>query len=151
MGHGSNQTIVITKKGWSKAAILVCDSYPEWKINVLKWMQEQYSAETGFPATFMKDLKGWTGTNVEDKKLIKLSMQFASFVKREAEDVGPMAMDVQLPFDQKAILSEALEFIKKQVNVTELDIIKLGVDDTADVPDKLASNVMPGKPHLWLH
>jgi leucyl-tRNA synthetase len=139
-----------TKKAWSKASILVSDTYPQWKINVLLWMQEQFNAENGFPETFMKDVKDWSGKNVEDKKLMKFTMQFASFSKNEAEEVGAVALDVELPFDQKEILGAVVESIKKQTNISELDIIKLGTDEASEVPDKAADSAAPGKPSLWL-
>lgn len=138
------------KKGWETASIVVCDSYPKWKVDVLAWMQEQYSQESGFPETFMKDLKTWSSTNIEDKKLLKFAMQFASFVKKEVEEVGAAAMDVQLPFDQKDILVECKKYIMTQLNMSSLDIVNLDTDTDADVPDNKAELATPGKPYLWL-
>jgi len=135
------------KKGWTKVSIVVTDNYPEWKVDILKWLQTQYTGE--FPKTIMKELKGWTGANIKDKKMIKFAMQFASFVINEAKDVGPAALDVQLPFDQKDILSENVSYIKSQINVPDIDIVKVGAGDSGDVPDRLVENVTPGKPTLW--
>ena len=138
------------KKGWKKATIVVTDTYPQWKIDILKWMQTQHDAAVGgFAATFMKDLKGWTGQNVQDKKMIKFAMQFASFVKSEAADVGVVAMDIELPFDQEAILAGSVPYMKSQLAIPEFDIIKLG-GEASDVPDKIVENVTPGKPYLWM-
>ena len=137
------------KKGWKDAAILVTDSYPEWKLNTLKWMQGKYDG--GFPADFMKQLKTWT-SDLQDKKLIKFTMQFASFTKKEVEDVGPTAMDLVLPFDQKAVLDRSQNYIKAQLNISHIDVRKL--DDTqaaADVPDRIKENVVPGKAFMWFH
>lgn len=143
-------TLGKAKKGWSKATILVSDTYPQWKIDTLKWMQGVYSVDAGFPDTFMKDLKVWASSNVSDKKLMKLVMQFASFTKKEVDDVGAMAMDLQLPFDQKEIFEASLAYLRVHLNVPELDVIKLGVDEAAEtVPDRVAENVTPGKPCLW--
>ena len=136
------------KKGWEEATILTSDVYPQWKIDTLIWMQEQYKAGS-FADTFMKDLKDWSGKTVLDKKMVKATMQFASFRKKEVEDAGEMALDIRLPFDQKAVMSESLSYIKSQLNLVDLDIVKLG-EDEADVPDRIAENVEPGKPHLWL-
>jgi leucyl-tRNA synthetase len=114
-------------------------------------MQGKSDAQTGFSATFKKELKAWTGSN-PDKKMIKFTMQFASFIKKEVEEVGSMAMDVHLPFDQKAILVASDGYIKSQLNVTDLDIINLGDTDgaAADIPERTKENVSPGKPVLWL-
>ena len=138
------------KKSFTKASIVVSDTFPAWKVDVLAWMQEQYKADTGFPSTFGKDLKAWTGMNVADKKMLKNTMQFASFVKSEVEDVGTSAMDVQMPFDQKDLLDEVKIYVRKQINVSELDVLKLGNDEASSVPDKIAENATPGKPFLWL-
>ena len=137
------------KKGWTKASVLVSDSYPQWKIDTLNWMQEQYK-DGEFPTTFMKDLKDWTGKNASDKKMIKFTMQFASFVKNEVADVGPMAMDVQLPFDQKEILVQVQKYLQAQLVIPEIDVLKIDGDEGSEVPDKFRENVTPGKPSLWL-
>ena len=136
------------KKGWKSVSIVVSDSYPEWKVNTLKWMQEKYSEETGFPDTFMKDLKGWAGQNAGDKKLIKFIMQFAVFMKNETSEVGKVALDIQLPFDQAAVLEGSMRYIKSQLNIEEMDILK---SETAEgIPDRITDQVTPGKPYLWL-
>ena len=136
------------KKAPSKVTIVVSDNYPQWKIDTLVWMQEQYSTETGFKDSFMKDLKGWTGQNISDKKMIKFVMQFAAFMKNEATEVGAVALDTTLPFDQKEILEGSKAFILSQLDQKEIDIVKL--EDSQDIPDKVAENTTPGKPYLWL-
>eukprot|EP00568_Trieres_chinensis_P011970 CAMPEP_0183296168 /NCGR_PEP_ID=MMETSP0160_2-20130417/3842_1 /TAXON_ID=2839 ORGANISM="Odontella Sinensis, Strain Grunow 1884" /NCGR_SAMPLE_ID=MMETSP0160_2 /ASSEMBLY_ACC=CAM_ASM_000250 /LENGTH=1111 /DNA_ID=CAMNT_0025457759 /DNA_START=149 /DNA_END=3484 /DNA_ORIENTATION=+ len=144
------------KKGCTAATLLVSDSYPQWKIDVLTWMHDQYDADNGaFPATFMKDLKGWaTSRNTGGKeggKAMKLSMQFASWMKREVEEVGAMAMDVQLPFDQKKILVESENYIVSQLNLQGVEIVNLDTDEKSGIPDKIVQNVTPGRPYLWMH
>ena len=135
------------KKGWKTATILVANDYPPWKIDALLWMQSKYNG--GFQdATFMKDLKTWSAENVSDKKKVKLTMQFVSFMKREVEDVGEMGMDTTCSFDQSAILNESIAYIKSQLSIEELSIAK--VEDAESVPDKISQNVTPGKPALWL-
>lgn len=138
------------KKGWKSATILVAQDYPEWKVNALLWMQSQYDKSTGsFPATFMKDLKVWSTANANDKKQIKLIMQFVSFQKREVDDVGETGMDVKCPFDQLAILSESIAYIKSQLSLEEVGIGKVEDPELA-VPDRTSQNVSPGKPVLWI-
>ncbi|KAL9187996.1 hypothetical protein ACHAXT_006374 [Thalassiosira profunda] len=138
------------KKGWKTATILVANDYPQWKIDALLWMQSQYDKSTGsFPPTFMKDLKEWSTANVSDKKQIKLTMQFVSFMKREVEEVGEVAMDIKCPFDQMSILSESMAYIKSQLNLEDLDIGKVDDAELA-VPERTSQNVTPGKPVLWM-
>lgn len=135
------------KKGWKAATILVAEDYPQWKVDALLWMQSQYDRGT-FPDTFMKDLKDWTTNNVPDKKKIKLTMQFVSFMKREVEDVGEMGMDIKCSFDQLAILNESLAYIKSQLSM-EIGVGRADDPELA-VPDRTVQQVMPGKPVLWI-
>jgi leucyl-tRNA synthetase len=141
------------KKGWEKASILISDVYPQWKIDALLWMQEQYNQESGsFGESFMKNLKDWSTAVVSDKKMVKFTMQFVSFRKKEVEDVGITALDIRLPFDQTAILLESLSYIQSQLNVAAtIDMIKLEDNDdtTHAIPDRIIENVEPGKPYLW--
>lgn len=136
------------KKGWTKGTILITNDYVEWKVNVLKWMLTQYTPGENFQATFMKDLKNWASQNVSDKKMVKFVMQFASFRKNEVEDVGDAALDIQLPFDQKSIFVESLNYLKVQLGIADLDVMDLS--EAADVPAKIAETVEPGSPGLWL-
>ena len=138
------------KKGATKATIIVSDNYPQWKIDTLEWMQAQYEANnSSFPKEFMKDLKTWTGEKfATDKKQIKFAMQFVSFQKNEVNDVGPSAMETTMPFDQASILEGSLTYMKSQLILPELDIMKVG--DSADIPDRIVEQVTPGKPSLWL-
>lgn len=141
------------KKGAQKASVVVTDSYPHWKVNALMWMNEKYNPETdSFPDSFMKDLKDWSANKVEDKKMMKFTMQFVSFVKKEVEEVGPAAMDTTLPFDQMEILKGSDRYIKKQLDIEDLDFIKIGEGEESgkDVPDRIVENVTPGKPYLWV-
>mmetsp|Transcript_28207 Transcript_28207/g.34848 ORF Transcript_28207/g.34848 Transcript_28207/m.34848 type:complete len:1100 (+) Transcript_28207:98-3397(+) len=136
------------KKGFTKVSILVTDSYPEWKLNTLKWMQEKY--DDGFPADFMKQLKSWASSSASDKKLIKLTMQFASFTKKDVEDIGPSAMDLSMPFDQGEILSESINYIKSQLNLKDVGMIKLDDEEaSASVPARNKEMVAPGKSQMW--
>ena len=136
------------KKGWKTSSIIVADAFPQWKIDTLVWMQSQFSEETGFSPTFMKDLKGWTGENVSDKKMIKFTMQFASFMKNEANEVGKVALDTQLPFDQADIMTGSMSYIKSQLNLTDVDILK--VETAEGIPARIVDQITPGKPYLWM-
>jgi leucyl-tRNA synthetase len=136
------------KKGWTSASLLVTNSYPQWKIDVLKFMQEKYTEDSGFPATFMKDMKKWSGENVADKKMIKDVMQFGSYMKDEATEVGKVALDLELPFDQYVILEGSLTYLKTQLNIPDLDILDLSTIE--EIQDRVAEQVLPGRPYLWL-
>jgi hypothetical protein len=146
---------VTSKKGGvsaeHRATIIVSECYPGWKIDVLKWMHGQYNAmNKSFPDTFMSDLKVWTN-NLSDKKMIKLSMQFASWMKKEVSDVGFTAMDLNMPYDQKSILISSEKYIKSQLSLPSVEVLSLSEERAAVVPDRIAENVTPGRPFLWIH
>eukprot|EP00592_Proboscia_alata_P010622 CAMPEP_0194352348 /NCGR_PEP_ID=MMETSP0174-20130528/741_1 /TAXON_ID=216777 /ORGANISM="Proboscia alata, Strain PI-D3" /LENGTH=1095 /DNA_ID=CAMNT_0039120341 /DNA_START=121 /DNA_END=3408 /DNA_ORIENTATION=- len=146
------------KKGWTTASILITDSYQQWKVNVLEWMQEQYKSNgDSFPKAFMGDLKKWVGANVSDKKLNKDTMQFASFVKREVDEVGSMAMDLLMPYDQKAILMDTRQYILNQLNIADIEILKLNDESGEDdeklkvFAERITNSVTPGRCYLCFH
>ena len=76
-------------------------------------------------------------------------MQFASFQKNEVKEVGLAALETQMPYDQVAILQGSMTYIKSQLKLPELDVIRVG-DAGADIPGRVVENVTPGKPFLWL-
>lgn len=139
-------------KAFDKASVLLTDSYPKWKVDLLTWMQEQHKPESGFSTTFMKDLKDWSEKHVTDKKMLKGIMQFAAFVRKEVDEVGAVAMETQLPFDQKEVLEDCGSYIKAQLKLESLDFINLDTDKEAasDIPAHRVETVTPGKPYLWL-
>lgn len=137
------------KKAPTAVSIVVADSYPQWKVDVLLWMQQQYNEERKtFPDTFMKDLKSWAAENVADKKMMKFTMQFAAFMRNEVAEVGSVALDVQLPFDQISVLEGCMEYVKAQLELKELDVLK--VESGEAIPDKVKDQATPGSPTLWM-
>ena len=89
--------------------------------------------------------------SLEDKKNMKNVMQFASFVKKEVEEVGDRwPMEIEVPFDQKQILSESLQYIQKQLNLEKFSVMLVGADELPDtLQEKQMMNCQPGKPYLW--
>lgn len=139
------------KKDWKQASIVVSDTYPEWKIDALRWLQSQYESGGGrFPDTLMKDLKGWTNDNIKDKKMIKLVMQFVSFTQKEVSEVGTVAMDIELPFDQESTLIGSMQYIKSQLGLPDVDILKTSTTGEETVPERVTELATPGKPYLWM-
>jgi leucyl-tRNA synthetase len=143
------QQVGKAKKGYTTVSVCVTNCYAQWKVDVLKHLQSQYSEGIGFPDTLMKDMKKWSAENAPDKKMIKDVMQFASFMKDEANDVGAIALDLELPFDQCAILEDTIPYLKAQLDLPNLDVVDL--DKAEGIPDRVVSNVAPGRPYLWMH
>uniref|UniRef100_A0A6U2REQ0 leucine--tRNA ligase n=1 Tax=Leptocylindrus danicus TaxID=163516 RepID=A0A6U2REQ0_9STRA len=140
------------KKGCNKGSVLVKDSYPQWKVDTLTWMRSQYdSSKSEFPASFMGDLKKWA-MSLPDKKMMKNIMQFASFMRNEANDVGLQALELSLPFDQKSILVDSEQYLKSQLELEEISIFNLDTDENIpEIPGRILDNVTPGKPYLYMH
>ena len=113
-------------------------------------MEGRYSDDTGFSETFKDDMKAYA-SSLPDKKNMKNVMQFASFVKKEVEEVGSRwPMELQVPFDQKQILSESLTYIQKQLNLEKFSVYEIGVDELPEgLQEKLLTNCQPGKPILY--
>jgi hypothetical protein len=114
-------------------------------------MQTQCDARGVFPATFVKDLKPWLESQAHLKPSTKPLMQFAAFMRDEAQERGPDALATVLPFNQKAILEEnkvylmaTLEFV--QVSLLDMeDPADAALATSADDAKKSAASV-PGKP-----
>jgi len=144
----ARQTVSKAKAKPTEAWFVVVDEYSQWRKEALIWMHGQHS-DGAFTSTFMADLKKWVGT-LEDKKNVKNVMQFASFVKKEVEDVGESAMELTMPYDQKEILSESKKYIQAQLNLEKFDIVKIGIDELPPgLNEKGLMNCQPGKPLLF--
>jgi hypothetical protein len=71
-------------------------------------MQTQCAGSGKFPETFVKDLKPWLESQPHLAASTKLLMQFAAFMKGEAEERGVDALATVLPINQRAILEVLL-------------------------------------------
>jgi len=146
----ARQTVSKAKQKPTEGAFVVTKEYSDWRIATLQWMEGRYSDDTGFSETFKDDMKAYA-SSLPDKKNMKNVMQFASFVKKEVEEVGSRwPMELQVPFDQKQILSESLTYIQKQLNLEKFSVYEIGVDELPEgLQEKLLTNCQPGKPILY--
>lgn len=82
------------------AQVYLSKEFPEWQQKVLIFMSSVFDADAKqFPADFMKLLKAEIGKDDSLKKLTKNVMQFAAFVKSEAELRGQEALDLRYVVD----------------------------------------------------
>jgi len=132
----------------TEGAFVVKSTYNEWRVETLEWMEAQYH-DGAFGESFKDDMKAWA-SSLPDKKNMKNVMQFASFVKKEVDEVGDRwPMEVQVPFDQKQILVESLSYIQKQLNLEKFSVLAVGVDELPEaLQEKQLINCQPGKPLL---
>lgn len=85
-----------------RATVYVCDEFKAWHLQVLKYLQTTFDAQTkSFPSDFMKQLKGHVASSAELKPFTKQVMQLASFVKVEAENRGVEALELRYAINFK--------------------------------------------------
>mmetsp|Transcript_17844 Transcript_17844/g.37088 ORF Transcript_17844/g.37088 Transcript_17844/m.37088 type:complete len:1082 (+) Transcript_17844:13-3258(+) len=141
-------TVQKSKKKVKKAVIMVVDSYPQWKVEALVWMNENI-ASIDDSKVFMGDLKKWT-SKLEDKKNVKNVMQFVSFVRKEYMEIGAVAMEQTVPFDQLALFQGFTKYISSQLNLAEEDISIVDIGKEGPPQGcKNSDGVGPGKPGLF--
>lgn len=78
--------------------------------------------------------------------------KFAAFMAAEADEIGKDALEVELPYDQKAVLQESQVYIAKALitNMT-MDVLIYNLDE-ANIPgpDTKKDKAEPSKPTLFL-
>jgi len=94
---------------------------------------------------FMRALKAHPEIEALPKQFQKLVMGFASFVmNNDVKARGRDALELQLPFDELAMLEERHDLIKRQLGVESLTF-KPVVEPTDDPKKKVAT---PGQPTI---
>lgn len=122
----------------TKAIIQVAQAYPEWKQRILTLVKPNY--ETGTPDD-KADLK-LISADEESKKHIKKAMPFLAGIRDQFKAQGISALDLKLPYDEKAFLESNAEYLKSTLDVKELEI-KYADEDTIS-KDKCS----PGQPNI---
>uniref|UniRef100_H3G7T4 leucine--tRNA ligase n=1 Tax=Phytophthora ramorum TaxID=164328 RepID=H3G7T4_PHYRM len=105
------------------AQVYLSTEFPEWQQKVLVFMDSLFDDATKqFPADFMKQLKGEITKDDSLKKLTKNVMQFASFVKAEAELRGREALELRMPYDQKSVLASNKLYLCRSLDLQDIDV-----------------------------
>ena len=146
-------------KTFEHATIFIASSYPEWKRAGLTFLRAQCAdGNLKSKATLLAALKSDAASPTLDpryKPQAKLLMQFSSFMIDYAHDAGIEALDEQLPFDQHAVLSESLDYLKNQIipgsTLVTLEIVDVNQVPDAPGPDKKKLNASPANPTIYLH
>ncbi|EHH54627.1 hypothetical protein EGM_15506 [Macaca fascicularis] len=81
------------------------------------------------------------GSMPELKKYMKKVMPFVAMIKENLEKMGPRILDLQLEFDEKAVLMENIVYL---TNSLELEHIE--VKFASEAEDKIREDCCPGKP-----
>jgi len=102
----------------TKSTVSVAPHYPEWKQRVLKLVKPFFESGELDDKVILKTLTG----DDEVKKNVKKAMPFVASIKESHKLHGMSALDLKLPFDEKEFLLSNLEFIKKSIEMKELEI-----------------------------
>ncbi|KAF4323414.1 hypothetical protein BBO99_00003136 [Phytophthora kernoviae] len=133
------------------AQVYLTTEFPEWQQKVLVFMDSVFDDATKqFPADFMKQLKTEITKDDSLKKLTKNVMQFAAFVKAEAELRGREALELRMPYDQKSVLVSNKLYLCRSLELQEIEFYN--VSEEIPNPDvKKMEMASPGKPAMYLY
>ena len=131
-----------------KAEIYVANSHPQWQTQVIALMREHYSITDN---SFNDDAlnRAIRESLAENKSHMNKLMSFVMNIKTKVLKEGAKAFELSLPFDERSILSENIQYLTET-----LDLMKLEVRD-ADAPDRLdskrATMASPGEPSVFYY
>lgn len=120
--------------------IYVAKTYPPWQHSALSLLGKHYKSNNGaLPDN--KVIAMELGAMPELKKYMKRVMPFVAMIKDNLEKNGPRVLDLELEFDERAVLLENIVYL---TNSLELDQIDVAFASEAD--EKVKEDCCPGKP-----
>ncbi|KAM7242625.1 hypothetical protein CapIbe_007096 [Capra ibex] len=124
----------------SHCTIYVAKNYPSWQHITLSVLRNHFENNNGkLPDN--KVIAGELGSLPELKKYMKKVMPFVAMIKENLEKMGPRVLDLQLEFDEQAVLMENIVYL---TNSLELEHIE--VKFASEAEDKVREDCCPGKP-----
>ncbi|XP_073932831.1 leucine--tRNA ligase, cytoplasmic isoform X1 [Castor canadensis] len=124
----------------SHCTIYVAKNYPPWQHTALSILRSHFEANSGkLPDN--KVIASELGNLPELKKYMKKVMPFVAMIKENVEKMGPRVLDLQLEFDEQAVLMENIVYL---TNSLELEHIE--VKFASEAEDKVREDCCPGKP-----
>lgn len=124
----------------SHCTIYVAKNYPSWQHITLSVLRNHFENNSGkLPDN--KVIAGELGSLPELKKYMKKVMPFVAMIKENLEKMGPRVLDLQLEFDEQAVLMENIVYL---TNSLELEHIE--VKFASEAEDKVREDCCPGKP-----
>jgi len=124
----------------TKASIQVAEVYPLWKQKALTLLKPLYEKSKGNPED--KEILEIFKNDQELKSTIKKAMPFNAGVKEQYKTQGISALDLKLPYDEKEFLNQSHEYIRKALDVKELEI------KSADEDSIAKEKSSPGQPSI---
>ncbi|KAG7234490.1 hypothetical protein INR49_004594 [Caranx melampygus] len=135
------------KKGDSKppvkpshCTIYVAKSYPPWQHSALLLLGKHHKNNNGLLPD-NKVIAGELGALPELKKYMKRVMPFVAMIKENLEKNGPRVLDLELEFDERAVLMENLVYLTNSLELEQIDVLF-----ASEADDKVKEDCCPGKP-----
>ncbi|XP_034540125.1 leucine--tRNA ligase, cytoplasmic [Notolabrus celidotus] len=136
-----------SKKGDSKppakpshCSIYVAKSYPPWQHSALSLLGKHYKSNNGvLPDN--KVIASELGALPELKKYMKRVMPFVAMIKENLEKNGPRVLELELEFDERAVLMENLVYLTNSLELEQIDVLF-----ASEADDKVKEDCCPGKP-----
>lgn len=124
----------------SHCNIYVAKTYPPWQHSALSLLGKHYKANKGvLPDN--KVIAGELGALPELKKHMKRAMPFVAMIKENLEKNGPKVLDLELEFDERAVLLENIVYLTNSLELDQIDVLF-----ASDADDKVKEDCCPGKP-----
>ncbi|XP_039630394.1 leucine--tRNA ligase, cytoplasmic-like [Polypterus senegalus] len=136
-----------TKKGESKppqkpshCTIYVAQNYPLWQHVTLTLLRKHYEDNSGqLPDN--KVIATELGAMPELKKYMKKVMPFVAMIKENLEKKGERILNLQLEFDERAVMLENIIYLTNSLELEKIDVIF-----ASEADDKIKEECCPGKP-----
>ncbi|XP_077329130.1 leucine--tRNA ligase, cytoplasmic [Lithobates pipiens] len=124
----------------SHCTTYVAKTYPPWQHITLSTLRKHYQANAGsLPDN--KVIATELNSLPELKKYMKRVMPFVAMIKENLEKKGPRVLDLELEFDERAVLLENLVYL-----TNSLDLDQIEVKFASEADDKIREECCPGKP-----
>lgn len=124
----------------SHCTIYVAKTYPPWQHSALSLLAKHYKNNSGtLPEN--KVLAAELGALPELKKYMKRLMPFVAMIKESLEKNGPRVLELQLEFDERAVLMENLVYLTNSLELEQIDVVFSSAAD-----EKIREECCPGKP-----
>ncbi|KAJ8348013.1 hypothetical protein SKAU_G00266020 [Synaphobranchus kaupii] len=136
-----------TKKGDNKppekpshCTVYVAKHYPPWQHSALALLGKHFKNNDGsLPEN--KAIASELNAMPELKKYMKRVMPFVAMIKENLEKTGPRVLDLELEFDERAVLLENIVYLTNALELDQIDIVF-----ASEADDKIKEDCCPGKP-----
>uniref|UniRef100_A0A672RCQ1 Leucine--tRNA ligase, cytoplasmic n=1 Tax=Sinocyclocheilus grahami TaxID=75366 RepID=A0A672RCQ1_SINGR len=120
--------------------IYVAKTHPPWQHSALSLLGKHYKSNNGaLPDN--KVIAMELGAMPELKKYMKRVMPFVAMIKDNLEKNGPRVLDLELEFDECAVLLENIVYLTNSLELDQIDIVF-----ASEADDKVKEDCCPGKP-----